>query len=263
MPRRAWLLAFVLAAAPGGAQSVTDHILAGDSAHTALQPDVALGHYQAAIALDSTSYEALWKAARSIADVAKQIQGEADSLVALRDSLYTVGREYAEHAVAANAEAADGHYALAMVLGRLSRTKGSKERVRFAKTIYDEAARALEIDSTHDGAHHVLGAWHAEVRRLSGVQRFFAKLLFGAGFMGQATWDAAVAHLERAVELKPDHVYHRLELAEVYADVRRYTDARRILESIPDLPIADVLDPQYKQEAAALLEEIRDRRDRA
>ena len=64
------------------AQSVVQHIAEGDSAGL-MHPDVQLRHYQAALATDSLSYEANWKAARAIADVAKQIQGA----VALRDVL--------------------------------------------------------------------------------------------------------------------------------------------------------------------------------
>src|SRR5438874_8987629 len=163
------------------AQSVAQHIAEGDSAGL-MHPDVQLRHYQAALAIDSLSYEANWKAARAIADVAKQIQGNADSLKLRRDSLYAVGRTYAERAIRADSTQADGHYALAMVLGRLSRTKGSKERVRYAKIIYDEATRAVQINPNHNFAHHVLGAWNAEVERLGSFQRFFAKTLFGGGF---------------------------------------------------------------------------------
>ena len=178
-----------------------------------MHPDVALRHYQAAIADDSASYAANWKAAQAIADVAKQIQGNEKSLKDRRDSLYAVGRTYAERAIRADSTKAEGHYVLAMVLGRLSRTKSSKERVRYAKIIYDEAERAVEINPEHDNAHHVLGAWNAEVKRLSGVQRFFAKTLFGGGFMSKANWPDAVSHLERAVAINPQHIYHRLELA--------------------------------------------------
>jgi tetratricopeptide (TPR) repeat protein len=207
------------------------------------------------------SYDANWKAARAIADVAKQIQGNADSLKNRRDSLYSVGRRYAERAIRADSTKADGHYALAMVLGRLSRTKGSKERVRYAKIIFDEATRAVEINPDHDNAHHVLGAWNAEVLRLSGIQRFFAKALFGGGFMSRANWDDAVQHLERAVVIRPEHIYHRLELAEVYTDLGKYSKAREQLQVIPRLPELDVLDHQYKQDAAALLEDIKNEKD--
>lgn len=243
------------------AQTAHDHIALGDSAGL-MHPDIALRHYQAALAMDSMNYTANWKAARAIADVAKQIQGNADSLKRRRDSLYSVGRTYAERAIRADSTQADGHYALAMVLGRLSRTKGSKERVKFAKVIFDEATRAVTINPNHDNAHHVLGAWNAEVKRLSGIQRFFAKALFGGGFMSKANWDDAVRHLERAVEINPSHIYHRLELAEVYADIGASSKAREQLGIIPSLPLVDVLDAQYKDEAANLLSHLRDAKDR-
>jgi tetratricopeptide (TPR) repeat protein len=255
------LVALVLAA-PLAAQTAAEHIALGDSAHPSLHPDVALRHYQAALALDSTSYAANWRAARAIADVAKQIEGNADSLKRRRDSLYSVGRSYAERAIRADSLGADGHYTLAMVLGRLSRTKGSKERVRFAKVIFDEATKAIALDPRHDGAHHVLGAWHAEVKRLSGIQRFFAKALFGGGFMSVANWDDAVKNLEQAVALNPQHVYHRLELAEVYADIGAYSKAREQCNVIATLPIGDVLDHQYKDDAAALLVDLRNEKDK-
>jgi tetratricopeptide (TPR) repeat protein len=242
------------------AQNPVNHIALGDSAGL-MHPDVQLRHYQAALAADSLSYEANWKAARAIADVAKQIQGNADSLKHRRDSLYSVGRSYAERAVRADSTRADGHYVLSMVLGRLSRTKGSKERVRYAKIIYDEATRAVQIDSNHDNAHHVLGAWNAEVKRLSGIQRFFAKALFGGGFMDKANWDDAVKHLETAVRIAPNHIYHRLELAEVYTDLGRYSKAREQLQVIATLREVDVLDGQYKKDAAALLADIKNEKD--
>jgi len=259
------LLTLVLAVAPpppAAAQTAAAHIAAGDSAYDALHPDTALVHYQAAIALDSSNYEALWKAARAIADVAKQLQGKGAE-ERRRDSLYTVGRGYAEAAISAHPDGANGHYTLAMVLGRLSRTKGSKERVRFAEVIFKEASRAVAVDSGHDGAHHVLGAWHAEVKRLSGIQRFFAKALFGGGFMSQASWDWAQWHLHNAVYRNPTNVYHRLELAEVLVDVGKYAEAREQLDAIPALPLHDVLDAQYKREAAELLGRIRDKKDKA
>src|SRR5207248_2280589 len=117
--------------------------------------------------LDSLNYQALWKSGRELVDIAKQITGNDDSSKHLRDSLYTEARVLGEAAVRVNPNGADGHFTIGQALGRLSRTKGGKERVRFAKIIYDEGMKAIELDSTHDGACHLIGAWHAEVKRLS------------------------------------------------------------------------------------------------
>src|SRR5437763_4532815 len=165
--------------------SVAEHIARGDSAYAALAPQPALAHYRAALALDSLNYEALWKAGRELVDIAKQITGKNDSSKHLRDSLYTEARDFGEAAVRVNPNGADGHFTIGQALGRLSRTKGGKERVRFAKIIYDEGMKAIELDSTHDGACHLVGAWHAEVKRLSWIQRKAAALLFGGGFLGK------------------------------------------------------------------------------
>jgi hypothetical protein len=268
------LATLVLFVAPLAAQvTITEHIALGDSARATLHSQAALGHYQAAVELIERELgtqlqqiagvhpvnpqysEALWKAAREIGDVAKQLPG--DSLKQRRDSLYSLGRVWAEQAIQFDSSSADAHFSLALVLGRLSRTRGGKERVRFAKIIYDEAERAVQLDPRHDGAFHIIGMWNAEVKRLSGITRFFAKTLFGAGFMDRATWDSAVTNMERAVSLNPQHIYHRLELAGVYVDVDQPTKAMEQLEAIATLPVGDPMDPTYQRVAAEALAELK------
>ncbi|MGH7613048.1 MAG: hypothetical protein ACREMW_03260 [Gemmatimonadales bacterium] len=258
------LIALVVLSDPATAQSTAAEDLAlGDSARSALQSEQALRHYQAAIdaieraggSRDSRYAEALWKAAREISDVAKQLLG--DSLEQRRDSLYSLGRTWADGAIRADSTDANAHFALALVLGRLTRTRGGKERVRFAKLIYDEARRTVQVDPRHDGAYHILGMWNAEVKRASSITRFFAKTLFGAGFMDRATWDSAVVNMERAVALNPQLIYHRLELAGVYLDVAQPAKAIDQLQAIEGLPVGDPMDPHYKRLAAAALADLR------
>ena len=263
------LVALIMLSAPAaGQQSAADQLALGDSARAALQSAQALRHYQAAIeaiqraagvrSADPRYYEALWKAAREVSDVAKQLLG--DSLKQRRDSLYSLGRTWADGAIRVDSTDANGHFVLALVLGRLSRTRGGKERVRFARIIYDEAQRAVQLDPRHDGAYHIIGIWNAEVKRLSGLTRFFAKRLFGAGFMDRASWDSAVVNMERAVGLNPRLIYHRLELAGVYLDVAQPGKAIDQLQAIDGLPIGDPMDPYYKRLAAAALADLRSNR---
>src|SRR5437870_10262177 len=257
------LASVLLPAALGGQTqlSVAEHLALGDSAHAALAPAQALQHYRAALAIDSTNYQARWKAGRELVDIAKQIEGKDDSSKRRRDSLYSEARACGEAAVRVNPNGADGHFTIGQALGRLSRTKGGGERVRFARIIYDEGMKAIELDSTHDGAYHLMGAWHAEVKRLLGFQKFFAKALFGGGFLVRGNWGDAQTYLEKAVALKPQNIFHRLDLAEVYVDLGRYSKAREQLTTIASLPIADVLDHDYQKEAAQLLDDIKGEKD--
>jgi hypothetical protein len=249
-------LSIVPLAIPRTAKAQDPRIAKADSLKDALQPVSELIEVKAILASDPGSYAALWRAAEAEVDIAKQIKGEHESSRKLRDSVYEVAADYARRAIAADSMGADGHFTLALALGELSRTRGGKERVQFARTIYDEAARAIALDSMQDGAEHILGAWHEEVMELSGVQRFFAKLLFGAGFMDRASWDSAVVHLQRAVAIRPDYLFHRLELARVYAHLGRWAEADEQLAIIPTLPDTDVLDKEHRAEAAALKKRV-------
>jgi Tfp pilus assembly protein PilF len=105
----------------------------------------------------------------------------------------------------------------------------------------------------------VLGRWNAEIMRLSGTQRFFARTFLGGAIFNQASWANATQYMERAVSIRPDYIYHHLDLAEIYIDQRRWADARTQLELIATLPVIDAADPRYKEEAIRLLGTIRDR----
>src|SRR5260370_23188848 len=133
--------------------TLAEHLALGDSAYAALAPQQALGHYRAALALDSLNYAALWKAGRELVDIAKQISGTDDESKRLRDSLYTAARTFAEAAQPPDPNGADGHFTVGQALGRLSRTKGGKERVPFAKLIYPTAIRPIHLHPTPPGPY--------------------------------------------------------------------------------------------------------------
>lgn len=254
MLARTSFAALLFAAGPLDAQTAADHVAMGVAAIEARDLRTGLAHYEAALALDSTDYAANWRAAFALLD-----QGELlpDTLAsAERDSLFARAEVLARRAVAADSLGPEGHFAVAATVGRASLTMGRKERIRRAKIIRDEALRTLALDPSHDGAYHVLGRWNAEIMRLSGLSRFFAKQFLGAGIFGQASWAAAIANLQKAVELDPTRIYHRLELARIYADRKRFQEARDQLGRIAALPDRELLDPLYRERALALARRI-------
>ena len=244
------LVSMGLARGSAEAQDVAAHVAMGAAAVEAHDLRTGLAHFQAALALDSASYEANWRAALVLLDEGEQIPDSIKS--AERDSLYALAERHARIAVAADSTGADGHFALAAAIGRASLTMGKKDRIRRAAVIRDEAERAIQLNPRHDGAYHILGRWNAEIMRLSGFSRFFAKSFLGAGIFKQASWDGAISNMEKAVELDPGRLYHRLELAEIYVDRKRYREARAQLDELAALPDREIMDGVYKREAAVL-----------
>lgn len=236
--------------AQSAAAGVAERVRAGDAASDRLDLPAALVEYEAALALDSMDYTANWKTAYALVDLGAKTP---DSLPdPERDRLYRRAEMLARRATEVNPRGADGWFMLANASGRTALTKSRKERVKSANAIYDHATTALGLDHRHDGAYHVLGRWNAEIMRLSGIERLFAKSFMGGKRFGLASWDEAVKYLERAVQLRPDFIYHHLDLAAVYVDRRRYADAARELDLIPTLPRLNANDTLYVREAAAL-----------
>ena len=254
MLKAVWKIAILCLAAaaitPLGAQEPADHVALGAAANEAHDPGTALRHFKAALDQDSTSYGANWRGALTLLDLGEQIPDTVKS--SERDSLYSLAERYARRAVASDSLGPDGHFALAAAVARGSLTLGQDARIRRAGIIRSEALRTIELNPQHDGAYHIMGRWNAEIMRLSGISRFFARNFLGAGVFKQASWKKAIANMEKAVALDSARIYHRLELARIYADRKRGTDAEAQLQAVESLPVREAMDSIYKRRGAEL-----------
>jgi tetratricopeptide (TPR) repeat protein len=201
--------------------------------------------------VDTTSYDGLVRAAHDAVD-----KGEFNPSKDQREALYADAERYARKAVAANPNDAEGHFQLARAIGRRAQTMGSRDRVKFASVVREEALAALRFNPKHAGAMHVMGVWNAEVMRLNGFVRMIAKNLLGGKVFGEASWDNARKYLEDAAALEPNRITHKLDLAGVYADRDQKDKARQLYEWIASAPVTDYNDRNYKEEASRRLKEL-------
>lgn len=234
---------------PAGAQD-RQALLDKGIAAGGLEPRVAADAFEAIVAADSLDAEANWRAALALVNLGKPVPDERKDR--MRDSLYRRAEVLAERAVRLAPDDAEAQYALGLALGKSALTRSKKDQVHYAVRIREQALRTLALNPDHDGALHILGRWHAEIQRLSNVEEFFARKFLGAGIFREASWAEAVRHLERAVAVRPDFIYHRIGLAEVLVDVKRFSDARAHLDAVPALPTLDAMDGEYRRQAAAL-----------
>jgi hypothetical protein len=239
--------------------SSRDSLLALGIRLAPLHPAEAAGRFEALALGDSGDGEARWRAAIALTEAAAAMTTKAER--PRRDSLNARAEEHARRALSLDSTGVWPAFALGLVLGNTALTKGIKARVRMAVEVRRLALRALAADSMHDGAHHLLGRWHAEVRRLSGFERLIAKTILGGGVFGQASWDAARAHLERAVALDSTRIFHRLDLAAVCIDLEDYACGAAELRQVAELPERVAMDGTYKREGARLRARLERPRD--
>jgi tetratricopeptide (TPR) repeat protein len=249
-----YLLLAILASAQSSAR---DSLMAEGKRLAPLGPAAALVRFEAVLASDSGDVEANWRAAIALNDLAQPLRTAAGR--ARRDSLYSRAERDARRAVRLAPNVAPALFSLGLVLGNEALTRGIKDRVRMAGEIRSLALRALAADSTSDGAHHLLGRWNYEVLTLSGLEQFVAKSFLGGAVFREASWDEARRHLERAVAIDSTRIFHRLDLARLYAAREQPAAARAQLDRILRLPDRFAADTIYRREAGELLARLQKR----
>lgn len=231
-----------------GQQPKTVVIQQAERDRAAFNPAGALARYEAALSTSPDAYELLWRAARESVDLA-----EAATTTPQQSTYNTKAEAYARRAVAANAAGADGHFMLAVALGRTALSVGARERLKYATEIHAEAMTAVKTEARHAGALHVLGVWNAEVMRLNGFTRFAARKFLGGKVFDQASWSEAKRYMETAVAADPARITHRLDLARIHADTGDPRRARSVCETALRMPLVEFNDARYKQQCEQLL----------
>ena len=156
----------------------------------------------ARIAEDLGTPAGLMLAAQSL-----QVHGHFNAEGDQADRYLTQAIDLATRAVNAAPESAEAHVHLAAAIGRHAEAVGSFEASNrgYGEKIREAAEKGLVLAPDLAEAHLTMGRWHAGVIDALGS--------FLAGMLYDASEDAALEHLERALELKPDSKTVLLESA--------------------------------------------------
>ena len=233
------------------AQSVAAHVAAGDSAYAALHAPDALQHYLAALAVDSSNGNALWRAARTESELA-----EYDSIPAHAAELRADAERHARAAVRTMPKNAWTHFVLAVALGRTALTVQTLERLPYATEIHSEVGVCLALAPKHAGCLHVAALWAAEYMRLGSFTRDMANTMSGGTLFATATWEEAERDLREAIRIEPKRAIHHLDLGRILADQGKADSARVELQATIDAPIREYNDPRYGADAKAALAKL-------
>ena len=227
---------------------VAQLLVKGDEYFDAFDNAKALESYLAAYNADNTNCEALWKITRTYADLGEVAEKDEQA------KLYEKAESFGRKAIATCPDDGNAHLQLAIAVGRVAVMAGGKTKVKLSKEVKAEALKALELDPTLDGAHHVLGRWHRGVANLSGLLKMFAKVLYGG--LPPASNEDAVKHFKKAIELKPEHINHHLELGITYEMMKEWANAKASYEKVLELPVSDADDDAHKREAKERLKKV-------
>jgi TPR repeat protein len=163
--------------------------------------------------------------------------GESSDDDATKLHWYERGKELADLAVLQDGGSAEAHFALFANWGRWLQTDGWLKNSFHLPALWKELDRTLELDPDHPDALAAKGGMYLQLPR----------------FLGGSV-DKAVPLLVRAVDLDPNGVGARLELADCYLQ-QHHADAARDLAATALRLAIEQDKPRYVHRAQALLRE--------
>ncbi len=242
----------------GFAQTVAEHIQAGDEAYAKFGDQAALDHYLEALKLEPENYEALWKASRGYVDVADLIPATDKDAKARQMKMYMEAVNLARKAIVANPNDTWGHFSLSASMGKRLLMLGKKEQIDGAKAVRAEIDKAIELDANNDLAWHALGRWQRRMAEIGGAKRFFGSIMYGS--IPKGSYEESAKAFQTALELKPDYINHHYEYGLTLEALKKWDEARQEFQKCADLPISSSKDEMLKKDAATELAEIQNKK---
>ncbi|GIW24855.1 hypothetical protein [Meiothermus sp.] len=150
----------------------------------------------------------------------------------------------ARRAIQADTDYAEAYFELARAQGRLSQYRGILESLGLAGSIKENLDKTLRLNPRHAGAKVALALWHHSL------------ISKNVGWLYGANGNVILPLFNEAIQLEPQTIIHKVELAGVLAAQGKKEDARKQYEAalaIAPKTAADRFDlERARQEMAAL-----------
>ena len=231
------------------AQSAEDWVSRGLAAQAVYDSRAALSCFLRADQARPNNPKILQAIARQYSDLTLDTDDPKERLRLMEEAL-----SYAQRALALQPKDPVSVLSLAVCYGKLGLESDVETRIADARLVKTYAEQALALDPNYDYAHYVLGEWNTEVALLGRTKLFVIALIYGR--LPQASVQAGVRHLERAVELAPFCASHWTALGKAYLANGEVTKAKQALMKALSLPQTQKYDRVAKRIARETLDSI-------
>jgi regulator of microtubule dynamics protein 3 len=229
------------------AQTVDELVAQGVSQMDRQLEGAALATFTKVLAKEPNNYAGLWRSALLKTRIGNRINEVEDQATYFRSA-----KDLATKAIAANPNDAEGYFVMSVALGRMALISGSKEKVAMSKDIQSNAMKAINLNSKHAGAWHILGKWNYGVANLNFAEKAAANVLFG-GVPKDASNDKALQCYNTALTLKPNYILYMYDKAEVLYTLGKIDECKTTLNAAIALQPFTPDDPTTQAKCRALL----------
>lgn len=241
------LLAFVVIATIGSAD-VQQLCKQFDNQIEALDVKGAKATIDVALKEDGKSHDVLYRQARI-----HNILGDQESQDDKKLAMYNKAYDYANKAIANNAQSMGGYVYRAAANGKIALFKGIFSVASVVNAVRADATKAIQLNNESPerlaAACYILGRAHLNLVKKPKLFR----LPLGLGW---GNVEEASTYLKRARQLRPNFVMFELEYARCLAEMDMEKEAIGVAQKISSLPNKEPGDQQRKQEAQQLIKDL-------
>ena len=195
---------------------------------------------------ETNTVEALCLQTRQYCDQMHAAKSEAE-----QKSLAAKALDCAQRAVLADTNSAKAHLCLAVSYVKNFPFVDTRTQVHYSRFIKTEAETAIRLDPKNDVSYYLLGRWHYGVANMNFIYKGLVKIVYGG--LPKASNQLALENFQKAIQLAPGRVIHRLELAKAYHTTDQAELALAELKQCAALTPVDDDDTEAKKTAAEIL----------
>lgn len=173
--------------------------------------------------------EILWRMAQGHYELGRNLKGEQ------RQKNLQQAETYARAAIEQDSANDEGYKWLAIALGAETADAKIRTQITTSRLVKENIEKALALDPEDDISWLILSRWHYKISRLGFFSRALVKIVYGG--LPKASMEAAENSLLRAIALH-DRIAHRYNLAKVYAQQGKRSQAIAQLEKALTLPVS-------------------------
>lgn len=199
--------------------------------------------------LETDNFEVIWRLARAHFDFSDNSEDEA----VISENIYA-GFDYAKRALEMDDSRAESHKWYGILIGRVGELEGTKQKILNSYDVKDHTLKAIELDPQDDGNFHVMGRWHYTLADLSWFERKIAGLIYAKP--PQASFEEAAEYFQKAIDLAPGEIRHRVWLGKTYEALDDVEAAKNSYDAALAINAENDSDRILQKEAQELLSNL-------
>ena len=216
-------------------------IAEGDSIYHLFDNRGAEAKYLEALALEPGNAEIIWRISRAQVDIGEHLP-EAE-----QEAYFEKALEYADQAIAADAENYEGHLRRAIALGKIALFKGVFKSIGLVKKVKESVDISISLDPEAPTPHYILARTH---------QKLCEKPKIALKLLGLSWADREISKKEylRAIELDDTFIMYRYDYGKLLIEMGDKKTAKAEMEKVIELPVRDEDDEDLKKKAKYTIE---------